>query len=167
MEIFKDIPGFEGQYQVSNYGNVKSLSRLMNLKKGFRISNEKILKACIDSTGYYSLNLNSKSYKVHALVAITFLNHIPCGYKKVVDHIDNNKLNNNLSNLQIVTNRFNVSKKQVIKTSKYTGVCFDKERNKWVTHIKINGKTKKIGRFTNEIDAAIAYQTHLKTICND
>jgi hypothetical protein len=164
MEIFKDIPGYEGIYQVSNYGRVKSLSRELNARNNHtRKSKELILSACIDSTGYFNVVLYGKSIKIHVLVAMAFLNHKPGGYIKVVDHIDNNKLNNNLENLQIVSQRYNVSKK-VKGFSKYIGVSFDKERNKWVSHIRINGKTKKIGRFDKEIDAANSYQEYLKLI---
>jgi hypothetical protein len=108
MEIFKDIPGYEGKYQVSKTGKIKSLGNN-------RTKKEKLLKANFNARGYLTvalfLNGQGKTYTVHQLVAITFLNHTLRGYNFVVDHIDDNKSNNNVDNLQIVTQRENVSKK--------------------------------------------------------
>lgn len=155
MEIFKDIPGYEGMYQVSNQGRVKSL----------KLNKERILKL-VDNRGYLQVMLYNegkfKAIKVHQLVAMAFLNHTPNGYNGlIVDHQDNNKLNNNLSNLQLVTNRYNASKDKKGGTSKYTGVSWNKERNKWISEIKINGKRKYLGRFKCELAAAVAYQKEL------
>ena len=58
MEEFKDIHGYEGLYQVSNLGNVKSLPREVFNKTGFRTTKEKILKAGVNSKGYYSVVLS-------------------------------------------------------------------------------------------------------------
>ena len=154
MEIFKDIPGYEGIYQVSDLGRVKSL----------RFNKEKILKPTVGSHGYYTVGLckgKRKTISVHQLVAMTFLNHKPDGTTKVVvDHIDNNPLNNRLYNLQLVTNRENTSKNRN-GTSKYTGVCWSKRDNKWRSEIRINGKKKHLGRFNCELAAAAAYQKEL------
>ena len=56
-EFFKDIPNYVGLYQISNFGNVKSLKRKIKNKNGFRIVEEKILKPYINSCGYYCVNL--------------------------------------------------------------------------------------------------------------
>jgi hypothetical protein len=151
-EIFKDIPGFEGLYQVSNLGGVKS----------FKWGKEKILKPYPDTYGYMQIDLRKssirKSISVHKLVAIVFLNHTPCGYKLVVDHINDNPKDNRVENLQIVTQRENAFKTQGRYSSKYKGVCFDKSRNKWMAKIYINGKKKHLGRFSSEYDAHLAYE---------
>ena len=101
-EIWKDVVSYEKHYQVSSYGRVKSLDRV-NVR-GHKIKG-KMLNPAYDGRGYLmvglSLNGNQKSRKVHQLVAEAFLNHVPNGYGLLVDHIDNNKLNNNLSNLQV------------------------------------------------------------------
>lgn len=174
-EIWKDIPGYEGLYQVSNLGNVKSLPRKICNYQGFHISKERILKPGKNSKGYLSVVLSDnknniiKSKKVHQLVAMAFLNHKPDGsLKKVIDHINNNKSDNKLHNLQIITNRENCSKDVKNKTSKYTGVSWEKRRKKWVVRIKINKKYLHLGYFDNEIEAHICYQNKLKdilTIC--
>lgn len=164
MEIYKDIKDYEGLYQISNLGNVKSL-------KGKK---EKILKPYLSGTKnkqYLAVKLyknnKAKNYMMHKLVAIAFLNHIPNGHKVVVDHLDNNKLNNTLSNLRLVTNRENLSKDKR-GSSRYTGVSWAHRNKKWVCKIYINGKNKHIGYFDCELSASIEYQkaltNHLKTL---
>ena len=113
-EEWRDVPEYEGLYQVSSFGNVKSLSReiLKNGKYPF-ISKEKLLKPKIGTTGYYNVGLSKnnkrKMFQVHQLVAICFLNHKPNGYEIVINHIDNNPLNNHVSNLELVSARYNTS----------------------------------------------------------
>jgi len=162
MEIYKDIIDYEGIYQVSNFGNVKSLSRIIFNKGKYPVtSKEKILKPAIDSHGYLHLNLfkngKRKTRSIHQLVAETFLNHIPCGHKLVVNHKDFNILNNHVNNLEIVTNRENCNKKHLKSTSEYVGVSWSNTFNKWQTHITIDGKIKNLGYFIDELEAAKAY----------
>ena len=157
IEIWKDIPEFES-YQVSNLGNVKSL----------KYEKERIRKQTIGGGGYYRLCLmkNKKPHKkiVSQLIAIAFLNHKPCGNKMVVDHIDTNKLNNKLYNLQVITNRENTSKDRKNGSSKYLGVSWNKSNKNWSATILINGKPKYLGSFTNEKEASQAYQNELKNL---
>ena len=172
-EIFKDVKGYEGLYQVSNLGNVKSLERFINDGKGgLRVLRERFLKAGASKTGYYTVALHKnkvqKSFNVHQLVAIAFLNHVPDGHYIVVDHIDENTLNNRFDNLQLITNRENrvrsINKSKT--SSQYVGVCWAKASNKWLSYIKINGKTKHLGLFTDELDAHEAYQKALMEVNN-
>ena len=157
QEIFKDIPDYEGIYQVSSLGNVKSL----------KFGKEKILTPCFNSVGYLTVNLykngNIKMFQIHQLVAITFLNHKLDGTNKiVVDHINNISTDNRLENLQVISRRENLSKDKKNTTSKYTGVVWHKTNKKWLAKITINGKRKHLGYFINEIDAHDAYQNTLK-----
>lgn len=172
MEIWKDIKGYE-DYEVSNLGRVKSLARIITTVKGSRTHKEKILKPA--STGNKNLNNKhlavcltkngkAKTKKVHQLVAIAFLNHKPNGHKLVVDHIDNNPLNNKLGNLQIITNRENTSKDKKNGTSEYIGVSWNKSSNKWQSSISINSKPKHLGYFKDETKAAESYQNALKKL---
>lgn len=157
-EIFKDIPGYEGLYQVSNLGRVKSLYQ----------RKEKILspRPC---KGYYLValcfNNKRKDIYIHQLVAMAFLGHKPNGYKKVVDHVNDIKTDNRLENLQVVTHRFNTYKTQGKYASNYKGVCWDKERNKWMAKFYLNGKHLFLGRFNTEEEAKNCYQNKLKDIC--
>lgn len=169
QEIWKDIPNYEGLYQVSDFGVVKSLKRYVKGKVGNRLQKEKILsKRLVGNIGnqYYAVTLynnkDKKQIKVSVLVAMAFLNHTPNGYIGfTVDHIDNNPLNNNVDNLQVITKRENSSKDRK-GISKYTGVTFNKKSNKWRSQIWINGKNKTLGCFDNELEAHRAYQKELQ-----
>ena len=158
-EIWKDVPGYGGKYQVSDLGNVRSLDYRKTGKT-------RELKPGINSRNYFSfglcLNGKSKSHSAHQLVAIAFLNHIPCGYKLVINHIDFNKLNNNVKNLEIVTNRQNANRKHLKSTSKYTGVI--KRKYSFMAQINIMGKQTYLGSFKNEYDAHLAYEKALKEV---
>lgn len=96
-ELWKDIEGYEGRYQVSNLGRVK------------RVTTGRILKGCKDIGGYLVVNLSKngkvKTHKIHRLVAQVF---IPKPENKPdVNHIDENKTNNLYSNLEWVTAKEN------------------------------------------------------------
>ena len=154
-EIWKQIPTFNN-YEVSSFGRVKSL----------RFNKEKIMSQCLAGGGYPSLRLTkdgvSKLMYVHQLVAMAFLKHKRKGYNGlVVDHIDNNKQNNNINNIQLITARLNTSKDRK-GTSKYTGVCWDKQMNKWRSTIRVNGTSVFLGLFDCELAAAKAYNKRLK-----
>jgi hypothetical protein len=156
MEIFKEVLGYEGLYQVSNLGNVKSL----------RFGKEKILKAGLDGTKYLTVAVCRdgipKTKKVHQLVAESFLGHSTCGYELVVNHINFNRIDNRACNLELISQRDNTNSKHIKSTSNYTGVSWYKVNKKWVAKIKIKGKTKHLGYFTNEIDASKSYNAALK-----
>ena len=173
-EVWKDIPNYEGIYQVSNLGNVKSLSRKMKKGNAIFFSNEKILKPIIKGPSYsmyYSINLykiergKPKTMKVHVLVAQVFLGHNPDGTHRIcVDHINNNPLDNRLENLQLISHRENLSKDKKNKSSKYTGVSWDKTANKWRSQIRIENTRIYLGCFADEHDAHLAYQNKLNEI---
>lgn len=155
-EIWKDIPGYEELYQISNLGRVKSLEREI-LRRYKVLAKEKILKSNISKDGYYKVSLckdsKGKNYKVHQLVAMAFLNHIPCGREIEVNHKDEDKTNNRLENLELLTYEEHLKFTYRNATSKYIGVCFNKKTNKWLSAIKINGKSKGLGSFKTELEA--------------
>lgn len=155
-ETWKDIPGYEGLYRVSDLGNIiNNKGRLLKQTKG----------KCYLKIELWSKKLKQKrkSFSTHQLVAMAFLDHTPCGYELVVDHINNNPLDNRAENLQIITNRENSSKEKK-GSSKYTGVYWNKEKKKWRSVIRINRKSKHLGYFTKEEDASKAYQKKLLTL---
>lgn len=105
MEIWKDIEGFEGFYQISNYGEVRSLDRF----DGIRNLKGNILKQNLKQNGYLQVGLRKqgkrKWFSVHRLVAKHF---IPNPDKlPQVNHIDSNKQNNTVDNLEWVTAKAN------------------------------------------------------------
>lgn len=160
MEVWKKVPDYEEFYQVSNLGRVRSL----------RFNKIKIMSQKIRKDGYYEVsiykNKKGKSFKTHQLIAMAFLDHKRCGFKKVVDHIDGDKSNNKLDNLQVVSNRVNTSKDKH-KYKKYTkliGVSKYKDSGKYVAQIKINGKPTYLGSFTDEYEAGRAYQKALREL---
>jgi len=133
-------------YYISTYGRVFS-------------DKYKKIMSFNTSTPYLQIGLHKngirKFYKISRLVALHFL-------KKTgdeVDHIDRNKLNNHVDNLRWVSKSENVRNRSKQKncSSKYIGVWWDKNRNKWVTLCMFNKKRKQLGRFDNEEDAGRAY----------
>ena len=110
MEIWKDIVGYEGLYQVSNLGNVKSCKRIVfygNNKK--QTIHEKILKPDINKLGYKRVTLckygKTKRMSIHRLVATAFVENPD--NKPVVNHIDCNPSNNCVENLEWCTTQEN------------------------------------------------------------
>ena len=161
MEIWKPVKDYEGIYEVSNLGNVKSLVK-------WRGEIGRILKGGFDIYGYHIIilckNGHRKTRSVHQLVAEVFLNHNPCNYELVINHKDFNPSNNRVKNLEIITQRENANLKHIKSSSKFVGVCWRKDTNKWRSSIWIKGKTKILGCFINEIDAHNAYHNALKNI---
>lgn len=109
-EEWRDIPGFEGRYQVSNLGRVKSLPRAVNNHTGELMVKEKILKQRPDFKGYMRIDLKDNEGKlkylgVHRLVAIAFIPNPE--NKPQVNHIDGVKDHNSVENLEWVTNSEN------------------------------------------------------------
>lgn len=100
MEIWRDIDGYEGHYQISNYGNVKSIKSVPTMLKGDYQNN-----------GYKRVYLwkdgKKRNMLVHRLVALSFLPN-PYGYSDI-NHIDENKANNHVDNLQWCSHIYNMN----------------------------------------------------------
>lgn len=150
-EIWKDLLGYEGLYQISSFGNVLS----------FHKKDIKILKPG-KNKGYLQviLNKNSKGkcYQIHQLVAMAFLDFIPNGKVLVVDHINGIKHDNRLLNLQIISQRENSSKDRKGYTSRFIGVCWNSEKKKWQASITINNKQIVLAKSDNELDMKDLYE---------
>lgn len=149
-EIWKDIPGHEGSYQVSDMGNVFSLLTNKNLALN------------VGKCGYVSVKLTSrgslKDCRVHRLVMFSFI-----GYsKKNVDHINGVKTDNRLSNLQYLTPRENTHKDTMKNkvSGLPIGVCYDKGRYR--SRIYKGGKYHSLGAYSTKEDASAAYQNALE-----
>lgn len=109
MEVWKDIKGYEGCYQVSNLGRVKSVERITT--RGNHLS-EKVMKTCTDKGGYPFISLwkdgKKKNFKIHRLVIENFnpisgMEYLDCNHK------DENKFNNNIENLEWLTRKENLN----------------------------------------------------------
>lgn len=106
MEIWRDIPSFEGYYQASNLGRIRSLDRMVPGKNGsYRFVKGTVLKPGLTSyepgRGYYRVRLSNKWFLVSVLVWITFRGPIPEGMQ--VNHINEQKLDNRIENLNLLT----------------------------------------------------------------
>lgn len=101
MELWRDIRGYEGLYQVSNYGRVRSLDHYVKNRMGYRKIEGKVLAHNILKSGHHYINLSKNSVvepkPIHVLVAIAFIPN-PNGYE-IVHHIDHNPSNNKVENL--------------------------------------------------------------------
>lgn len=173
IEEWRDIPGYEGFYMASSLGRIKSVYRIVdNGRNTFRPVKEKILIGIPTAYGYFTCNLyknsNRKTKAIHQLVAAAFLEHKIDKHNFVVNHIDGNGKNNNLSNLELRTNRENCTvcyrKNQDSVTSGFIGVCWDEYIGRWNARITYNGKGHHLGSFNSEIHAAKRYKDALKHI---
>ncbi|MFT8488006.1 NUMOD4 domain-containing protein [Oenococcus sicerae] len=143
VEIWKDIPGYEGLYQVSNLGRVKSFDRLIVRKQGNYLSKGKILKGFRQNNNYLIADLyNAKirrHYLIHRLVAQAFIpnpNHYP-----QINHKDENKSNNCVENLEWVTAKQNMNYGTAInrRLQKTDYKKIGKDKEKYISALSSNG----------------------------
>lgn len=136
MEEWKDIEGYEGIYQVSNEGRVKSL----------KFGKEKLMKPIFDGSGYMMIELLKNGVankrKVHKLVAEAFITN-PNEYT-IVHHIDHNKTNNIAENLEWMSKEKHDGLHNVEKTEKLSKVVYQYTLNGEL--VKIWNSTRECGR---------------------
>jgi isocitrate/isopropylmalate dehydrogenase len=161
LEIWKDIPDWEGFYQVSNYGRVRSVTRFApHRKTGFAKRKGVLLKITIDKLGYckacVTKNNNSKQISVHRAMMSAFI-----GVSDLhIDHLNGIKSDNRLENLEYVTNRENTSRYYQSKGKELpTGVT--KRRNNYMAKIVVGGKTWQLGTYRLIQEASDIYQAAL------
>jgi hypothetical protein len=137
-------------FKISTTGKIVKLPHVVYYKNGRHknITTEKEVPLYLDSTGYLSCGALRK--RVHYLLVENFIADIPDGY--VVDHIDGNKLNNDLSNLQVIKNSHNTR-----RSRKIAGCYYRKDRKKWAAVINIDNKRTYLGHYDSKDQATQAY----------
>ena len=148
MEEWKDIKGYEGLYQVSSEGEVRSLDRVVKTTRGEWIYKGKKLKGNVGTNGYYyvilSKNSTAKTAYIHKLVSDTFLENLD--ELSDVDHINQNKLDNRVENLRYLSHFVNASRS-------------NKGVDRYDKHLERNPKAKNVvgvkdGKIVETIDCA-------------
>lgn len=142
LEVWKDIPNYEGLYQISNLGNVKSLCfGARNIRKSNIV---KLLHQSPNNLGYHKVELykdgKSKMFYVHRLVAISFIPNPD--NKPQINHKDGNKDNNTVDNLEWVTSKENLH--HAVETG-----LRRRSQMKGITG-KLNKNSKKINQYDKE-----------------
>lgn len=161
VEIWKDVVGYEGYYEVSSLGRVRN-TRSGEIKSQNVQTSGKYLQVSL-----WKLN-REKRCLVHRLVAKAFIPNL--SNKPQINHLDKNDQNNVVTNLEWVTcsenhkhafaNGREGSKsrlgEKISQTSPYRYVYWDVLRNAWKASMKIDGKTCNVGRYSTDLEAAIA-----------
>jgi hypothetical protein len=123
------------------------------VERWFNNKRWKIIKNSDNSRGYNDINIENKTnLSRHRLVFYCFNNFDITDSKILIDHIDGNKLNNNIDNLRVVNNAENQW-----NTLKRKGYCFNKKLNKFESQIYVNKKKIYLGLFSTEEEAHQAY----------
>jgi len=171
-EIWKDIPNYEGYYQASNLGRVRSLDRTVTYSDGReRFYKGKIIDGSVQK-GYRQTTLRGdgivRTLKFSQIIAMAFLGHEPNGHKLVVDHINGDKSDDRVENLRIVTQRANITtcfrSDRGSFSSGHVGVSWIERHSAWRSIIAHNGVAVRLGEYDTELEASNAYQSALSKI---
>jgi hypothetical protein len=162
-EIWKDIEGYEGYYQISNLGRVKSLSRIINSVKTTYNSKEIILRNGIASNGYefaiLCVNYKKVKISIHRFVAIYFIENPK--NKPCVNHINGIKTDNKVENLEWVT--YSENSYHAVRTGLLYNSDFQRFRAKEANGIKVINKLNN-RVYSSIIDAAKDYKMDNSTL---
>lgn len=168
-EIWKPIKGYEGIYEISSYGKVKSIPRIIEInvisKFGKSFTRKRkvkggILSECDDGGGYKMVILSSggvyKTTKIHKLVARAFLK-ASTKIRNQVNHINGIKHDNRAKNLEWVSVRENISHGLLLSgKSEYIGANQNAQSKNWAARIKVNKKLIHLGMFKTSVAASNA-----------
>ena len=137
-------------------------------KEGMKYRKGGEMIGCLNGNGYLHFSFRGKHYTVHRVVYEMHYGKIPEGMQ--IDHVNGLRTDNRIENLRLVTNQENC-----FNNTKAKGYYFDKSRGKYLAQIRLDGKTKSIGRFDTEEEARKAYlsaknKTHViecRQVCSD
>ncbi len=167
LEEWKDVVGYEGSYEVSNLGNVRSKNReFINKKGAIRKIKGRLLKQMGKMNWYKSVNLSRKTFRVHRLVAQAFLPNYD--NKPFVNHIDGDKTNNTVNNLEWCTPKENSEHSVLMGLHKY-GNLFGIEHGKSrpIFQYDLNGYFLQGFLFIREASIALSIsENHLSRVCS-
>ena len=154
-EIWVPVVGYEGIYEASSLGRVRSIDRII----GGRFRKGQLLAPHEGDRPYYHVVLHNsgigRTRRVHKIVTEAFLGICPDKY--VVDHIDGDTRNNCINNLEYVTISENTVRGHK-KPKHLQGVSYNKRMNKWQTEFAIDGKRHFLGTFESSLMANLAYK---------
>jgi len=161
--MVKKIPLTQGQYALVNDEYFEFLNQWK-----WHAANHKRLR------GYYAKSSQStngtgckrKSVMMHRLIMENALGR-NLNQGEVIDHMNHDTLDNRRENLRIVSTRQNMQNLKRKTTSKYPGVYWNKQKNKWLAHIMVNGKNKHLGLFIDEREAAKAYERACRELAGE
>jgi len=164
-EVWEPIKGYQGFYEISNLGKVRSVFRY----DGRAYKHGKILTPWLSKPGRYAMitlwkNNKKKHLTLHRLVWDHFGNKSRNGQLLQVDHIDENKTNCSINNLQLLTTRQNVSKSirhKKIAKSPFIGIYWKRDKQRWIARLRLGKKIIYLGSSKIESEAALFYQKKL------
>ena len=167
MRIWKDIKGYEGIYQVSNDGCVRTFLKKDGLV-GYKLCDKPKMMAIINKDNgykYVTLSKNGKRHNhyVHRLVAEAFMGDIPNGY--VINHLDYDRTNNNVENLEITTQLGNIDHSRTrMQTPRPSGadyyICYREKQNNY----EVTVCRKYLGRYATLEEARKARDEYIEKI---
>ena len=168
-EIWKDVPNYEGYYQVSNLGRIKAINRVVNIKETKTMClREHIMKQRKTNKGYMVVRLSkdgiAKNMFVHVAVLTSFSKR-PQGMSQI-NHKDEDKANNNLTNLEFCTPSYNQNYGRCSK-NKSDATINDKRKSKAIIQISLDGSEINCFPSLREVERILGFQHgHIREACN-
>ena len=163
-EIWKPIPSLGNEYYASNKGRIKAISTVRKDSLGFeKRYPEKLLTQTANPHGYLYTNVGRKAENkkifAHRLIAEAFIPNIL--NKPYINHIDRNRSNNNVENLEWCTSRENQHHRNIGENHECDCIGVKPQRGKFVARIWIQGKSRALGTYEKENDACKAFEVAL------
>lgn len=134
-------------------------------KNGHKLSRRLVENVANNVYGYCIVRFKGRNVPYHRIIWVLLNGDIPVGIQ--IDHIDGNKINNDISNLRLVSNRENQQNQVKHRNGRLVGCYYKKQVRKWRAQITVNGKLKHLGYFETEQEAHEAYLNALEGLSND